>query len=218
MDVRWLLAFALGWGCAADSTDVVIDVPNDFGADHRDAGTDVRATNDLGTRDVPATIGDAVVRADVPPPTPTTQRFSCTGCPGTAFPPPAAPACASAPAARPSMVYPPDGVLLPPNLNVLEVQFDPGAGNTFWEVDFSNSVTDVRVTTLCAPITSVRGRATGTCGFTIPQEVWNALVLLNRGRDAVTVTVRGTDASAACSTWRSETASSAEPRISAASA
>ncbi len=140
---------------------------------------------------------DVVV--DVPPPRPTTQRFTCTDCPPSAFPEAGAPACTGGAAALPTIVYPPDGVLLPPNLNLLEVQFDPGAGNTLWEVDFSNSVTDVRVTTRCAPITSVRGRATGTCGFTVPQAVWDALVLLNRGRDAVTMTVRGTDVSAACS-------------------
>ena len=42
----------------------------------------------------------------------------------------------------PTLVYPPDGVLLPPNMNVLEVQWVPPTGAALFEVDFTNGVTE----------------------------------------------------------------------------
>src|SRR5262249_48124105 len=56
-------------------------------------------------------------------------------------------------ACKPTLVYPPDGVLLPPNTNVVEVHFLEGMNNNLFEVSFTNSVTDVRVFTKCAGTT-----------------------------------------------------------------
>src|SRR5215475_6990963 len=77
--------------------------------------------------------------------------IGCQGCPE--FPPPdhAPPACTGQ-GAGPQLVYPPDQVLLPPNMNVIEVQFLPGAGNTLFEIDFANAATDVRFETRCTAI------------------------------------------------------------------
>src|SRR5215831_13925022 len=52
-----------------------------------------------------------------------TMSDSCPGCP--AFPPSNAPPC-TATAQTPTVLYPPNGTLVPPNMNVLEIQFDQG--------------------------------------------------------------------------------------------
>ena len=53
---------------------------------------------------------------------------------------PAAPFNGPADASRtPDLVYPNDGVLLPPNLRLLEIHFLPGAGNTLFELSLRES-------------------------------------------------------------------------------
>jgi hypothetical protein len=102
-----------------------------------------------------------------------------------------APMCSGA-GVNPTLVYPNDGALFPPNTNVIEVQFLPGAGNTLFEVDFENSITDVRVETKCTAITNAVGTATGGCGVTLDAATWAFIAANNAGLDALTVTVRGT--------------------------
>ena len=45
------------------------------------------------------------------------------------------------------MVYPPDGVLIPPNLTMLEVQFTPPAGTTLFELSFVGPALDLKIYT-----------------------------------------------------------------------
>lgn len=116
--------------------------------------------------------------------------YPCTGCP--AFPPLPAPACDPSVLGPATLVYPLDGMLLPPNMNVLEVQFVPPAKATLYEVDFENGITDVRVETMCTPVPDVRGGASKGCGVTLPQGAWNDIANTNREGDPVTVTVRAT--------------------------
>ncbi len=119
----------------------------------------------------------------------------CPGCP----PFPALPAMACAdPATAPQLVYPPDGVLLPPNMTVIQIQFLPGANNNLWEVDFENAATDVRVETKCNPITDSRGLATGGCSYDVDPKVWAFIAQSNRGGDPLAVTVRGEVQGAPC--------------------
>jgi hypothetical protein len=101
---------------------------------------------------------------------------------------PAAPFSGPVAAARaPALVYPNDGVLLPPNLGKVEIHFRPGsASNTLYEIGFANDVTDVRVYTRCEPL------ADG-CLYETAPAVWTALAETNRGAQAVALTVRGTD-------------------------
>jgi hypothetical protein len=113
---------------------------------------------------------------------------NCPGCP--TFPDMGAMSCA--PAATPMLVYPPDGVLIPPNMNVLQVQFMPGTGTMYYEIDFENAATDVRVETQCNPITDTRMSATGGCSYDLDQTVWDLIAQANRGGDPITVTVRAT--------------------------
>jgi hypothetical protein len=119
-----------------------------------------------------------------------------SGC-GT-FPPDSAPACAGLPM-MPQIYYPPDGVLLPPNMGQLSVQWKPWAGSPatikLFEVDFENANTDVRVVTKCATQlmdTETPPAATGGCELVLDQATWNFIAKSNRGGDNVNITVRAT--------------------------
>jgi hypothetical protein len=133
--------------------------------------------------------------------------FPCDGC--GPFPPASAPTCSAATLAPPTLVYPPDGVLLPPNMNVLEVQWVPPAIGSalLYEVDFSNSITEVRVETPCNEITSVRGVPNVGCGLTLSQTAWNDIAHTNADGDPVKVTVRATTAAGSCVTSSPESVS-----------
>jgi WD40-like Beta Propeller Repeat len=121
-------------------------------------------------------------------------KFNSPDCVGCTFPPPNAPACASAPAIN--IVYPNDTVLVPPNMNVFSVQWTPyGAPFTHFEVDFENAITDTRVVTKCSTPTYDTGQPpmpSGGCELIVDPQTWSFLVAANRGGDPVTVTVRGT--------------------------
>jgi hypothetical protein len=96
---------------------------------------------------------------------------------------------------NPTLVYPADGVLLPPNTNVIEVHFQPGsasAPNTQFELSFENSVTDVRIYTTCVGSTPDQGMPiNGGCAFELSQAEWDYVAQTNAGGDPVTVKVRG---------------------------
>ena len=83
----------------------------------------------------------------------------------------------------PAIAYPPDGALIPPNLNELEVQFSD-SGNTLFEVGFSGDAIDLRIYTTCNALP-------GGCGLTPDEATWKLLSQAARGQ-ALTVTVRGT--------------------------
>jgi hypothetical protein len=125
--------------------------------------------------------------------------ITCPGCP--TFPPPGGggspPACTGQ-GVDPQLVYPPDQVLLPPNMNVIEVQFLPGAGNTLFEIDFKNASTDVRLETMCTAITDTRGVATGGCAFDLDPTDWKYVATHSRGGEPVTVTVRAAPTNLSC--------------------
>ena len=101
---------------------------------------------------------------------------------------PEAPFGGPADAARaPDVVYPNDGVLLPPNLRLLEVHFLPGANNTLFELSFTNDLTDIKVYTRClVPMN-------GGCIYTPDATVWKWIAETNRGGDEVVVGARATD-------------------------
>jgi len=115
------------------------------------------------------------------------QRYSdpsATGLPSD----PSAPFNGPADAGRaPDVVYPNDGVLLPPNLGKLEVHFKPGAGNTLFELSFENELTDIAIYTRCnTPLN-------GGCIYTPDATVWKWLAETNRGGAPLTVHARATD-------------------------
>ena len=125
----------------------------------------------------------------------TVQGPDCNGGCGT-FPPDSAPPCGGTGVAA-QVVYPPDGVLLPPNLNVISVHWTPFPGAPpkvqLFEVDFKNGNTDVRVLTKCATqTTDTTGAASGGCELVLDPATWNLIAKSNRGGDSVGISVRAT--------------------------
>jgi hypothetical protein len=133
-----------------------------------------------------------------PPSLPALGTVIAADCMACTFPPPTAPACA--PSVPPiELVYPPDNVLVPPNMNVISVQWTPsGTPFLLFEVVFSNATsstpTDWRIVTSCKnqTIDSQRGLPSGGCEVLVDPVSWSRLVGANRGAGPVTITVRGT--------------------------
>jgi len=121
--------------------------------------------------------------------------FTAPDCAGCTFPALTAAACGST-AAPIKIVYPNDGVLVPPNMNVIAVQWTPfGSGYSQFEVDFENSITDTRIITKCATQTMDTGQpsaASGGCELDLTPQEWSLLAAANRGGSPVAITVRGT--------------------------
>ncbi len=121
--------------------------------------------------------------------------FTAPDCPGCTFPGMNAPMCSGSPPAI-TLVYPNDGVLVPPNMNVISVQWTPfGSTFTEFEVDFENAVTDMRVITKCAMETvdtEQPPQPSGGCELLLDPNMWSFVSNQNRGGAPVTITVRGT--------------------------
>jgi hypothetical protein len=94
---------------------------------------------------------------------------------------------ADTPAAAAQLVYPNDGVLVPPNLGKLEIHWKPAAGTSLFAVDFVNNVTDVEVYTTCTNPTN------GGCIYQPDAQVWRWIAETNRGGAPLSIKVRATD-------------------------
>jgi hypothetical protein len=132
-----------------------------------------------------------------PPLVPAMGSITAQDCTGSCtFPGPNAMPCASsAPALQ--IVYPPDNVLLPPNMNVLSVHWTPFGGYQRYSVDFNNgNNTDWHIITTCANQTNDMQTSpptpSGGCEVVVDPVSWSKLVGANRGQGPVTITVRGT--------------------------
>jgi hypothetical protein len=117
--------------------------------------------------------------------------FTGPNCAGCTFPAPGAAACGGMDT-QPTIVYPPDGVLLPPNMETISIQWLPGSGNTEFEIDLSNPASDVKVVTKCTPTVDTRGQMSGGCQLDLNGMLWDFVAASNKGGDPVNVTVRGT--------------------------
>lgn len=97
---------------------------------------------------------------------------------------------------KPKIVYPNNGVMVPPNLGQLEIHFLPNnASATLFELAFQNAITDVRVYLRCylpSGFTLPSGVTRG-CIYTPSDTVWKFLAESNRGGQQVKLTVRATD-------------------------
>ena len=87
------------------------------------------------------------------------------------------------PAQAPKVVYPSDGVIMPPNLSEFELQWTPGGDTNLYELRFVSTYLDLTVYTPCAPI------ANG-CGYLPDEDVWMLMSTQSRG-DSLQVTIRG---------------------------
>ena len=91
------------------------------------------------------------------------------------------------PARAPALVYPNDGVVLPPNLGKLEFHFRPGAGNTVFELALANTVLDLKIYLACTQPLN------GGCIYLPDPQAWKWLAESNRGGEPVTWSIRATD-------------------------
>ena len=83
-----------------------------------------------------------------------------------------------------SLVYPPSGVILPPNTNTIEFHFIPAAGQTLFQLTFHAPSTNLVVYTGCTPVGA-------GCVYTPDATFWSSLAAYARGTQPVTYTVKG---------------------------
>jgi hypothetical protein len=88
----------------------------------------------------------------------------------------------------PVLVYPNDGVVLPPNLHRLSVHFRPGsADNTLYEIRFVSSAADVSYYARCGELVD------GGCVLEMDVASFQMLADSNRTGQPIKLSVRGTD-------------------------
>ncbi|CAN5878720.1 hypothetical protein BH11MYX3_BH11MYX3_26440 [soil metagenome] len=87
----------------------------------------------------------------------------------------------------PVLVYPNDGIIVPPNLGKLELHFRPGTGNTLFELSFKSSVLDLKIYLRCTTPLN------GGCVYLPDPQAWSWIAESQRGGNAVTWSIRGTD-------------------------
>ncbi len=164
MTHRLLFAVALCLGFASASC-TVTSREGDTGTGGGDVDTGVRPGVDAWRDHGP---GMVLIASDAPPDAP--MHFDGTPDPANA----------------PELVYPDDGVMIPPNLETFELHFRPN-GSTLFRLDLSISTGDVHVYFVCSEPVS------GGCIYTPDHDTWAAIQMAARGRSGVTWSVTGTD-------------------------
>jgi hypothetical protein len=86
--------------------------------------------------------------------------------------------------AAPSLVYPPNGVVIPPNTNSMEFHFIPAAGQTLFQLTFHAPTTTLVVYTGCTPLGA-------GCVYAPDPTFWSSLVAYARGAAPITYTLKG---------------------------
>jgi hypothetical protein len=96
------------------------------------------------------------------------------------------------PARVPTLVYPNDGTMLPPNLRLLDVHWLPGSpSNTLYRISFSSPQSQITYYSRCGTIGGLL--TAGSCGFQLDETGYGYLASSNAGTGNVTVTISGTD-------------------------
>jgi hypothetical protein len=90
------------------------------------------------------------------------------------------------PGRAPELIYPNDGVMLPPNLGGVEVHYRSGSMNTLFAVHFVGAALDLTVYTRCSAL------ADG-CLLNLSGSLWTALSNAGKGGDPVALSIVGTD-------------------------
>ncbi|MEO8801141.1 MAG: hypothetical protein ABI551_24835, partial [Polyangiaceae bacterium] len=99
------------------------------------------------------------------------------------------------PARAPKLAYPNDKTMLPPNVALLDVHWEPGpASNTLYEISFESASIDLKTFLRCTkpPAGQPQPIANG-CIFALDPTTYTYLAKSNAGGDPVTVRVRGGD-------------------------
>ncbi len=91
------------------------------------------------------------------------------------------------PSRAPSIVYPSNGVMVPPNMNEIEWHFRPGSGNDLFDLAVKSVALDLHVYFGCSSVG-------GGCAYAPDKTVWSILSAAGRGDDALDTKIRGTSA------------------------
>ncbi|MBX3187309.1 MAG: hypothetical protein KF819_09845 [Labilithrix sp.] len=95
-------------------------------------------------------------------------------------------------ARKPVIVYPNDGVMLPPNLRRLDVHWRRGnASNELFEVRFTSAAADIAYYSRCGSGAGLNGA--DACAFELDGAGYGYLAESNRGAGPVTLRIRATD-------------------------
>lgn len=91
----------------------------------------------------------------------------------------------------PTLVYPNNGVMLPPNLRRLEIHWKPATGATLYEIGFAADTVDIRCYARCAADSTLFDP--GSCAFELDSPTFGEIAESTRGLGPLTLTVRATD-------------------------
>ena len=92
----------------------------------------------------------------------------------------------------PTLVYPNNGTMLPPNLRRLEVHWRAQGGTDLYQISFRSAVGEVTYYSRC--IDNAGAYLANSCAFELDEIGYNALAYSNGGQGPVTLRVRGTNA------------------------
>jgi hypothetical protein len=87
----------------------------------------------------------------------------------------------------PELVYPDTGVIVPPNLDTMELHFRPGSGQNVFELTFTGSTIQLAIYLPCTPLG-------GGCVWSPSQQEWEILSTAGKGDAPLFYTLRGLDA------------------------
>lgn len=95
---------------------------------------------------------------------------------------------------KPELVYPNNGVMLPPNLRRLEVHWKPGStDNRIYEIRFSGTYSDIVYYSRCITDATKPLYEDDACAFELDGTGYGYLAESNRGTGPVKLKIRGTD-------------------------
>jgi hypothetical protein len=106
----------------------------------------------------------------------------------------------------PQVVYPDSGIVVPPNMNSLEIHFKPAAGQTLFEIAFQSETEQLAVYTGCTPLS-------GGCVYTPDAAFWGTLADHAAGKQPVTFRIRGVDGGGKIGTSEDRTIAFATEKI-----
>jgi hypothetical protein len=152
------------------------------------ANTFIAGTDHGGTTTLVANYNGATAQATIH--VKVHGTFTSPDCPSCTFPGAGAASCGGMDT-DPTVIYPNDGVLLPPNMNTISLQWLPGNGNTTFEIDLQNPATDVKIYANCKPTVDTRGAMSGGCQLDLSGAMWDFVAKSNKGGDPVKITVQG---------------------------
>jgi hypothetical protein len=96
------------------------------------------------------------------------------------------------PTRAPVLEYPNDGTMLPPNLRLLDVHWQPGSAlNTLYKISFVSASSQITYYSRCGTLNGLI--VAGGCGFQLDETGYSYLASSNAGSGNVQLTIQATD-------------------------